>query len=114
MTNLAISDETFARLSRAANTQNISTEALAEQALRRFLHETERQKMQRETDAFRAQHADLFAKYAGQYVAMHEGQVVDHDADQLTLVMRIDEQYPDTPVLITQVARDPIEVYHIS
>jgi hypothetical protein len=34
---------------------------------------------------------------------MYKGKVVDHDADHLQLIRRIDAQYPDEIVLIRQV-----------
>ncbi len=67
--------------------------------------------MRRELDAFRVMHADLLAKYPNEYVAIHQGQLIDHDTDQLALFLRIDEQYPDVPVLIKQVSPEPEEVY---
>ncbi len=81
------------------------------QAIRQFLRAEARRIMQQETDAFRAMHADLLAKYPNEYVAVHQGQLVDHDSDQLALFMRIDKQYPDIPVLITQVLPEPEEIY---
>ncbi len=48
--------------------------------------------------------------YAGQYVAVLEGQVIDHDADRGDLYQRVRQRYPDTPVLITTAeARGPRE-----
>jgi hypothetical protein len=50
------------------------------------------------------------APYLGQYVAVLNGQVVDHDADQGALFIRIRRRYPNTPVLITEAeARRPRE-----
>jgi hypothetical protein len=39
--------------------------------------------------------------YAGQYVAVLRGKVLDHDSDRLALAQRIRARYPETPVLIT-------------
>ena len=48
--------------------------------------------------------------YAGQYVAVLQGEVVDHDVDRLALARRIRDRYPGTPVLITAAgARAPRE-----
>ncbi|MEJ5308945.1 MAG: hypothetical protein WHX52_04170 [Anaerolineae bacterium] len=50
------------------------------------------------------------AAYAGEYVAVLKGQVVDHDVDQRALAIRIHRRYPNTPVLITEAAaRQPRE-----
>ena len=59
--------------------------------------------MEREVAAYEAMHAQLWEQYANQYVAVHQGSVVDHDNDKVALVMRIRKQYPNQVVLIRQV-----------
>jgi len=55
------------------------------------------------------------AAYAEEYVAVLKGQVVDHDADQRALAIRIHRRYPNTPVLITEAAaRQPREFLILS
>ena len=56
-------------------------------------------------------HAELRNRYPDQYVAVYRGKVVDHDPDQLALFRRVEERYPDVPVLIRQVAPEQEEVY---
>lgn len=62
-----------------------------------------RQKLHRESQAFLAMHSELMEKYAGQAVAIHQGQVIDHDLDVRGLYLRMRSRYGDTPVLIRQV-----------
>ncbi len=45
--------------------------------------------MQRETQAFIRMHADLLGKYPGDYVAIYQGKLIDHDHDQLALYQRV-------------------------
>jgi len=111
MTELAVSAETMARLRQMADQKGTTTATLAEQAIRLYLRDETRRAIQHEADAFRAMHADLLARYADEYVAIYQGTLVDHDADQLALFTRIEKQYPDAPVLITQVLPEPEEVY---
>ena len=47
----------------------------------------------REERAFQALHSSLLAKYPGQYVAIHNGRLVDHDTDQVTLYRRCRQAY---------------------
>ena len=47
--------------------------------------------------------AELASKYAGEYVVMHEGQVVDHDSDVMRLEQRVAERFAETPLLIAPV-----------
>lgn len=65
-------------------------------------HERQPEMLQ-EVAAFAAQHGMLVADYLDKYVAIYKGEVVDHDADHLQLVRRIDASYPDEIVLIRQV-----------
>ena len=53
--------------------------------------------------AFEAMLTALLAQYAGEFVAIHQQQVVDHDPDELTLFDRICRDYPDEVVLIRPV-----------
>lgn len=39
-------------------------------------------------------------QYGSSYVALHQGEVVDHDVDQRALYLRIRQQYGHIPVLI--------------
>lgn len=68
--------------------------------------------MAREETAYRAMHAELLVNYAGDYVAIHQGQLVDHDEDELALLHRLEEQYPDEVVLMKQVRPLPEPILH--
>lgn len=111
MTRLAVSDAALAQLKQIASARGTTTEEVAEQAIREFLRSEARRRMQREMEAFMALHGELLEAYAGQYVAVHQGQVVDHDSDQLALYLRIEQRFHGAPVLIKQVLKDPQEVY---
>jgi hypothetical protein len=64
--------------------------------------------IEREEAAYLQLHPQLKKKYGGQYVAIHEGQMVDHDADYGSLFERIDDRYPDKFVWLTRVEDEPI------
>ena len=63
----------------------------------------QREKIRAETDAFHAQKTELLIQYAGEYVAMHQGAVIDHDLDLRALYLRIFARLGHTPVLLKQV-----------
>jgi len=63
----------------------------------------EQEKMQQEVAAYHELHQDLWQNFPGQYVAVYQGQVVDHDGEQLALYLRIRQRYPGKVVLIRQV-----------
>ena len=50
---------------------------------------------------------DLVAQYLGEYVALHQGQVVDHDPDSVCLEQRVAEKSGDVAVLIAPVTGAP-------
>lgn len=68
--------------------------------------------IRKEEAAYRAMHSELFEKYAGQYVAVYNGELVDFDADESALYCRIDQRYPNDVVLMKKVERSPEKVYH--
>jgi hypothetical protein len=70
----------------------------------------ERQATLQEQAAFQAMLPDLLTKFEDHYVAVYQGQVVDHDADQIALIERLDQSHPDTIVLVKQVTTEPERV----
>jgi hypothetical protein len=103
MATLTLNAQIIAQLKYIAAERGIGVEELAEEALTQFLRDEARRTLQLEAGAFRAMHADLLDKYPNEYVAIHQGRVVDHDTNQLALFKRLDEQYPGIPILVTQV-----------
>lgn len=59
--------------------------------------------MQSEASAYQAMHAELWQHYPGQYVAIYQGAVVDHDKNEVKLLERVEQRYPEEVVLIRQV-----------
>jgi hypothetical protein len=78
-----------------------------------FYMDEEMVAMQREEKAFDAMRAELLAKYPDQYVAVYQGVVVDHDADEIPLLTRLNQQYPDEVVLMRQVSPYPPKTLRI-
>ena len=68
-----------------------------------FFAHPQQAEMEAEVATFESMHDQLWATYPNQYIAMHQGSVVDHDDDESYLVERIDKIYPDDVVLIRQV-----------
>jgi hypothetical protein len=81
-----------------------STQAFIENAVRTHIAQLHQTKIRQETEAFKAQHQELLATYPDQYIAMHQGNVIDHDTDLRTLHLRVYQQVGHTPVLLKQVA----------
>lgn len=88
-----------------------SIDAFIDQALRAYLTRvpakiSREAKIRAEREAFEQQHAALLANYANQYVALHHGQVIDHDPDLRTLHLRVFAQLGHTTVLLKKVTKE--------
>lgn len=66
-----------------------------------------------EQAAFRRLHAQLWPDYAGQFVAVYNGKLVDHDPDQVALYLRVKGQHPGEFVWIAPVRAAAEEEYII-
>lgn len=71
------------------------------------------QNVEREKEAYEMMHPDLWEKFPGQYVAIYGEQLVDHDLDLNVLWDRVEEQFPDAYVWVTEVTEKPIETIRI-
>lgn len=67
--------------------------------------------VEREREAYVSLHPVLLDKHADEYVAIYQGQLVDHDSDKLALFERIDVRFPEEFVLIRKVEAEPEKVY---
>jgi hypothetical protein len=68
---------------------------------------------ERERAAFLNMHTQLAQEYLGQYAAIYQGELIDHDIDLANLMDRVDEKYPDTFVLVRQVEVNPERTYYL-
>ena len=107
MPTLAVEPELYKRVQRAALERKSSIDELLADAVRMYLWELDRRKISEESKVYRQRHAELKSKYLGQYIAMRDGQVVDHDADFLALRQRVRQRFEQLPVMITLVEDTP-------
>ena len=116
---LSLSETIYKTLRQAAERRSQPIEDLVEDALNAFLPlstsseadagnglsasagDWRRAKIHIEADAWRSLPPTVRRKYGNDYVAVHNGQVVDHAGDRLTLYRRIRTRFGDVPVLIT-------------
>lgn len=87
---------------------DVMTETILQSLPNIYVH-PDRAAMQREWAAFQALLTELSISYEGQFVAVHQGKVVDHDIDPVALVKRINQNYSEEVVLIKQVTREPAD-----
>ncbi len=105
MPTVTIDPELYQRIQAARH--NKQPDVLVNEAVRRYLWELDRAIISQETAEYRRQHAQIKASYLGQYIAMHKGQVVDHDSDFATLRQRIRQRFGRTPIMMTHVEELP-------
>lgn len=103
MPTVAVEPELYKRVEKAAQEYKINVDGILAEAVRRYLWELERRKISEESARYRLRHAELVTLYLGKYIAMRDGQVVDHDADFQALRQRVRQRFADTPVMITLV-----------
>ena len=72
-----------------------------------FYRDPQTQVMDREIAAFEAMKAGLLANHLGEYVAIFQSAVIDHDADKALLLSRLGQTHPNEVVLVRQVRREP-------
>ena len=69
--------------------------------------------MKKEIAAYQNIHSHLVQEYLGQYVAIYQGELVDHDPDPVSLHRRVIRKYPDQVVLSRKVQTDPEPVLYM-
>lgn len=113
---LTLPDEVYEQIQQTADADqrsiaDVLTDTIV-QATPVFSVDPRRPAMLREQEAYRSMHSDLLRKYEGDFVAVYHGVVVDHDADELALSMRVRQQQPDAVILIRQVLPQVERVLH--
>lgn len=103
MPTVAVEPELYKRVENAARERQVNVDGILAEAVRRYLWELDRRKISEESARYRQQHAELAPQYLGQYIAMRDGQVVDHDSEFQPLRQRVRQRFADTPVMITLV-----------
>jgi len=104
---VTIEPELYRRVAEAAQKEKTGVEQVLHMALRRYLWELARRKIGEESTIYRRRHAELKKQYLGEYIAMVDGEVVDHDRDFQALRQRVSQRYGRTPVMMTLVEDEP-------
>ena len=69
--------------------------------------------MKKEIAAYQKMHALLTPKYLGEYVAIYQGELLDHDTDPVALHKRITAKYPAQVILTRKVRKEAEPVLHM-
>lgn len=102
-TALVIPEETATGLQQAAAEMGVSAEELAEKAIRRYLRQEAERKIDREEVVYWSRHKELLEHFGGRFIAMHKGEVIDFDEDEIALYVRAQSKHPTVGILIKKV-----------
>ena len=106
-TQVSLDADLVESLQQIAAEQGLTLDQVISDLARQYLRQARRAKLQREAEAYQALYVDLKSKYLGQHVAIHDGNLVDHDADPVVLVRRVRQRFGHAPILIRQVEEQP-------
>ncbi|MGH2594201.1 MAG: hypothetical protein ACRDGG_11885 [Anaerolineae bacterium] len=107
MLTVTLKPDIAEQIDRLAGETQTSAEVFVDRALRSYLAQFDREKIRAEMKAFEQLRGTLLAQYRGEYVAIHEGQVIDHDPDLRTLHLRVFARLGHTVVLLKRVTDEP-------
>ena len=111
--DLQISEELASMIQKEAQARGKTVEDFLKSAVQRERSLADRQKIEEEQEWWLNLPLTDRAKYEGEYVAVHERQLVDHDKNEINLHTRVREKFGKTPVLIIP-AEGPREVHIFS
>lgn len=95
------------QLHKIAEHEHQSPEELLNRAVIEFLDKIALKKMQAEVAAYEQMHPELVTQYLGEYVAIHNGALVDHDHNVRDLHIRVRRRFGKMPILLRKVAEEP-------
>lgn len=108
VTAIRLAAPLIAQLQQAADWKGISLEEATQEAIRDFFYQYSFEKVAKEQAAFEQIRVGLLKKYRGQYVAIHNGKVVEHAPDLSSLTKKVFARYGHTPMLRIQVTAEPL------
>ena len=103
---IALPDSVMDELNEIVQWEGTPIEEAVGRAVANYRKELGHRKIGAEAEMFKRKHPRLRAKYMGKFIAMHNGRVVDHDADAGKLYLRVRKRFGRTPVLIRQVTEE--------
>ena len=113
---LSVPEDLYQRVERAAsimerNVSDVMVETLAS-AFAVYPRNPRRDAMEAEISAYEAMHAYLLKEFSGQYVAIYQGELVDHDVDPVALHERVTSRYPGKTVMCRKVQTEAAPLIH--
>lgn len=95
------------QLQKIAEHEQLSPEELLNRAVLEFLDKMALKKMQAEIAAYEQMHPELVTQYLGEYIAIHNGVMIDHDPNVRDLHIRVRRRFGKMPILLRKVTEEP-------
>jgi deoxyadenosine/deoxycytidine kinase len=113
MNTVELGEMTARKLAEWSQAREVDPSVIADEAIRAYLQAQAQRVMDQEIAAFRKLHPQLLETIPDEYAAIHDGELVDHDPDLVTLYGRISQRFGSFPVLMRQVKPEPEQVFVI-
>ena len=113
MSELILNEPLASQIRQEAEAQGVDVEVFLEATLKHYRFGIQRQKINAEAEWWQERSPEERAQYTGEFVAVHNQEVVDHDRDEEVLRKRIRATYGKTAVLLTP-AEGRREIHFIS
>ncbi len=110
MLTITLRPDVAEQISQIAGESKMETEAVVDTAVRAYLRRHAEEKIRAEQKEFDEQKESLLVKYKGEYVAVHNGEVIDHDPSIGELHRRVRKSLGRIPVLLKKVTDEPDRV----
>lgn len=111
MNTVELGEMTARELAKWARAREVDPSVLADEVIRAYLRAEAHRILEEEDKAFKRLHPELVQSIFGEYAAIHDGELVDHDVDQVALFLRVEERFGGLPVFIRRVKSEPEEVF---
>ncbi|NTU61844.1 MAG: hypothetical protein HGB05_00210 [Chloroflexi bacterium] len=113
LTQVPIDANLAASLQQVAAESGKPLEVVMNDLVQNYLREQRHTQLLAEMDRFRANHPDLVSKFKGEYIGLHNGEVLDHGVDGGALHKRLRQKYGSLPILIVQVTESPEQEFKV-
>lgn len=108
MPTVMVESDIYEQMKKTAQVKQTTLDELFTDAARLYLWEETRRQISEESAHYQLQHNEIKEEFAGKYIAMKNGRVVDNDDDFHTLYQRTQNQYGAKPIMITLVTDEPV------
>ncbi len=107
-TSITLRPDILEQLRQAAEWNGIPLEKAAQEAVLSYVGRYGRAKVEKEQAAFEKMRLELLKRYRGQYVAVHNSEVVEVAPDLRSLHLKVYARFGHTPILHIQVTDEPL------